>query len=132
MGALNDTTIDDKYPLPNVNELVDNLAGYNYYSFLDGFSGCYSISLDEASIPLTAFLTPKGIAAWTVMPFGLKNAPPTYMCVIDQVMIGVPLMGVFVDDTGAGSQAQSEIPDDIRKVLECMRATKLKLKPHKC
>ena len=74
-GALNDATVDDKYPLPNVNELMDNMAGFAYYSILDGFSGYYSIKLDEKSIPLTAFLAPRGIVGWKVLPFGLKNAP---------------------------------------------------------
>ena len=131
-GALNDATVDDKYPLPNVNELMDNMAGFAYYSILDGFSGYYSIKLDEKSIPLTAFLTPRGIAGWTVLPFGLKNAPPAYMRVMDQVMAGLPRTGVFVDDVGRGSREQCEIPADIRSILERIRSAKLKLKPRKC
>ena len=89
-----------------MNELMDNMAGFAYYSILDGFSGYYSIKLDEKSIPLTAFLTPRGIAGWTVLPFGLKNAPPAYMRVMDQVMAGLPRTGVFVDDVGRGSHEQ--------------------------
>ena len=49
--------------------------------------------MDEKSIPLTAFLAPKGIAAWTVMPFGLKNAPPVYMRIVDQAMSGLVRTG---------------------------------------
>ena len=60
-AALNDATVDDKNPSPNVNELMDDMAGFSYYCVLDGFSGYYSIELDEKSIPLTAFLTPPGI-----------------------------------------------------------------------
>ena len=77
-GALNDATIEDKLTLPNVNKRMDDMAGLAYYSILDGFSGYYSIQLDGKSISLTAFLTPRGIARWTVLPFGLKNVPCLY------------------------------------------------------
>ena len=129
LQALNNSTVDDKYPLPNVNELMDNLASFQYYSVFDEFSGYYSIAMDEKSIPLTAFLTPKGIAAWTVMPFGLKNAPPpVYMRIVDQAMSGLVCTGAFVDDTARGSRDQAGIPDDIHCILERIRVAKLKLK----
>ena len=58
-----------------MNELMDDMVGFAYYSILDGFSSYYSIELDEKSIPLIAFRTPRGIVLWTVLPFGFKNAP---------------------------------------------------------
>ena len=73
--------------------------------------------MDEKSIPLTAFLTPKGIAAWTVMPFGFKNAPPVYMRIVDQAMSGLVRTGASVDDTARGSCDKAGIPDDIRCIL---------------
>ena len=102
-----------------------------YYSILDGFSDYYSIKLNEKSILLTAFLTPRRIARWTVLPFGLENVPPTYMPAMDQVMAGLPRTGVSVDDIGRVSHEQCEMPADIHSVLERIRSVKLKLKPRK-
>ena len=130
--ALNDANVDDKYPLPDVNELMDNMAGFAYYSILDDFSGYYSIKLEKKSIPLTAFLTPCRIARWTVPPFGLKNSPTTYIQIMDQVMAGLPWTEVFVDNIGRGSRERCEIQADIRSILERIRSAKLKLKPRKC
>ena len=130
--ALNAATLTDHYPLPNIDEVLDNLNGFAFYSTFDGFSGYYSIQLDEQSVPLTAFLTPRGIAAWTVLPFGLKNAPPAYCRVVDQTFQGLERTATFVDDTGRGSVDEQSIPIDIRGVLERVRGAKLKLKPRKC
>ena len=104
--ALNDATVDDKYPLPNVNKLMDDMEIFTYYSILYGFSGYCFIELDEKSIPLTALLTPCRLAGWSVLSFGLKNAPPAYMRVMDQVRGGLPWTGMFVDDIGRGSLEQ--------------------------
>lgn len=131
-GALNDATVDGKHPLPNVDELMDNLAGFQHCSVFDSFSGYRSMKMDERSVPLTSFLTPKVIAACTVMPFGFKNVPPVYMCVVYRAMSGLERTGAFVDDTVRGSRNQAEISADVPSVLERWRAAKLKLKPRKC
>lgn len=130
-GELNNATVDDKYPLPNINQLVDELVGYEYYSVFDGFSRYWSIWMEGESIPLNAFLTPKGAAAWIVIPFGVKNAPPAYMRVVDQAMQGLEQTGTFVDDTAKGLRSQQAIWGDVKAVLDQTRAAKLKLKPCK-
>src|SRR5579871_3932164 len=75
---LNADTERESWPLPNIEELLERLAGHKWYSTCDGFSGYYVIQIRPEDIPKTTFRTPFGTYAYVVMPFGLKNAPHTY------------------------------------------------------
>ena len=75
---LNKVSPKDDFPLPNIHILVDNTAGHEIYSFMDGFSSYNQILLDEEDREKTAFITPWGNFCYRVMPFGLKNAGATY------------------------------------------------------
>ena len=130
--ALNEASITDGYPLPNVDAVLDAQAGFPYYSILDGFSGYYAIPLHPESIALTAFQTPFGVYGWTVAAFGLKNSPPCYMRLMDETMAGVPRTTPFVDDVNRGHLSVAAIPSDLHEVLTRLEASSLKLKPRKC
>ena len=75
---LNKASPKDDFPLPNIHILVDNTAGHEIYSFMDGFFGYNQILLDEEDREKNAFVTPRGTFCYRVMPFGLKNAMETY------------------------------------------------------
>ena len=75
---LNRACPKDEFPLPITELLVDATTGFNALSFMDGFSGYNQIKMAPEDEELTAFLTPKGIYCYTVMPSGLKNAGATY------------------------------------------------------
>ena len=129
--ALNKATVPDSYPLPRVDEVLEDLAGYPLYTTVDGFSGYYAMGLDPESVPLTAFLTPFGIYVWLVLPFGLRNAPPRYSRLVARAYGGLERTRTFVDDGGIGHTGEGSIVRDLRAFLNRSREFKLKLKPQK-
>nr|GEW57474.1 reverse transcriptase domain-containing protein [Tanacetum cinerariifolium] len=97
---LNEATQNDHFPLPFMDQMLERLAGNQYYCFLDGFSGYFQIPIDPKDQEKTTFTCPYGTFAYRCMPFGLCNAPGTFqrcMMVIFHDMIE-KTMEVFMDD----------------------------------
>ncbi|GJY97442.1 reverse transcriptase domain-containing protein [Tanacetum coccineum] len=97
---LNDATRKDHFPLPFMNQMLERLAGNEYYCFLDGFSRYFQIPIDPQDQEKTTFTCPYGTFAYRRMPFGLCNAPGTFqrcMVAIFHDMIE-KTMEVFMDD----------------------------------
>ncbi|GJV97298.1 reverse transcriptase domain-containing protein, partial [Tanacetum coccineum] len=97
---LNEATHKDHFPLPFMDQMLERLAGNEYYCFLDGFSGYFQIPIDPHDQEKTTFTCPYGMFAYRCMPFGLCNAPGTFQrCVIaifhDMIE---KMMEVFMDD----------------------------------
>jgi hypothetical protein len=79
---LNATTKKDPYPLTFTNEVLNTITWYEAYYFLDGYLGYHQISIALEHIYKTAFVTYWGAFIWKMMPFGIKNEPPTYQKVV--------------------------------------------------
>lgn len=109
---LNDATRKDHFPLPFMDQMLERLAGNEYYCFLDGFSGYFPIPIDPQDQEKTTFTCPYGTFAFRRMPFGLCNAPGTFqrcMMAIFHNMIG-KTMEVFMDDFSViGDSFQSRL-----------------------
>jgi hypothetical protein len=132
--ALNKQTVKDRYPLPRVDDLLDQLGGAAVYSKLDLASGYYQMRMHEADIHKTAFNCRYGLFEWTVLPMGLSSSPAAFSRMMDKVFR--PFLDKFVvlyiDDVLVYSKTMAEHVQHLRQVLEALRANKLYAKPSKC
>ena len=85
--ALNEVTIKNKYPLPRIDDLFDQLKGAKYFSKIDLRSGYFQLKIRESDIPKTTFVTRYGQFEFTVMSFGLTNAPVYFMNLMNTVFM---------------------------------------------
>jgi hypothetical protein len=82
LRKLNDACLHDPFPTPFIDEVLDNVGGQEVYSFTDGFSGYHHIQITKEDHQKTKFSTEWGSYQYTVMPFGLKNAPTIFSRVV--------------------------------------------------
>lgn len=132
--ALNNVTIKNSYPLPRVDELFDRLQGARYFSKIDLRSGYHQIRIATGDEPKTAFRTRYGHFEFLVLPFGLTNAPGTFMHLMHQSFREYldDFVLVFLDDILIYSKTLEEHERHVRKVLEVLRKEKLYAKESKC
>lgn len=83
---LNASTVKDAYPLPRIDESLEQLSGYSWFSTLDMFSGYWQVELDPADKTKTAFATRRGLFQFRVMPFGLCCAPATFERLVETIL----------------------------------------------
>ena len=131
---LNDITIKNRYPLPNIGELQDRLGKAKVFTKLD-LRGAYNlIRMKEGEEWKTAFRTRYGHYEYLVMPFGLTNAPATCQALINNVLRAHldRTVVAYLDDILVYSEDEAEHVHHVREVLECLRKAGLLLKPEKC
>ncbi|GJT77602.1 reverse transcriptase domain-containing protein [Tanacetum coccineum] len=126
---LNEATQKDHFPLPFMDQMLERLAGNQYYCFLDGFSGYFQIPIDPKDQEKTTFTCPYGTFAYRRMPFGLCNAPGTFqrcMMAIFHDMIE-KTMEVFMDDFSVFGDSFSTCLSHLEKMLKRCEDTNLSL-----
>ena len=131
---LNKLTIKNRYPLPRIDDLFDQLQGANYFSKIDLRSGYHQLRVLEEDVPETAFRTRYGHYEFVVMPFGLTNAPAVFMDLMNRVCRPYldQFVIVFIDDILIYSRSKKEHGDHLRQVLGTLRKEKLYAKFSKC
>jgi hypothetical protein len=131
---LNELTIKNKFPLPVVNELFDELVGTKFFSKLDLRAGYYQIRMRPADEEKTVFKTYHGHFQFRMMPFGLTNAPATFQCIMNTVFAHFlrKFVIIFLDDILIYSPSWSDHLLDLRTVLDKLRQTKFFAKMSKC
>ena len=132
--GLNDVTVKNKYLLPHIDELFDQMQGAVIFSKLDLRQDYYQLQIRQKDIPKTAFNSRYGHFEFAVMPFGLTNAPAAFMDLMHRVF--KPYLDrfvvVFIDDILVYSKIREDHERHLRIVLQTLREHKLYAKVSKC
>ena len=131
---LNAGTRKDHFPLPFVDQMLERVAGHEFYCFLDGYSGYNQIEIALEDQEKTTFTYPFGTFAFRKMPFGLCNAPGTFqrcMMGIFSDMIEI-ILEIFMDDFSVFGDSFESCLENLRKVLERCQEKNLVLNWEKC
>uniref|UniRef100_A0A453JGH4 Reverse transcriptase domain-containing protein n=1 Tax=Aegilops tauschii subsp. strangulata TaxID=200361 RepID=A0A453JGH4_AEGTS len=131
---LNDATIKNKFPLPIVDELLNELAGATVFSKLDLRAGYHQIRMRDEDEAKTAFKTHHCHFQFRVMPFGLTNAPATFQCLMNAIFSKYirKFVIIFLDNIPIFSETMEEHLEHVRTVLELLRQHQLYVKASKC
>lgn len=126
--------VKNRYPLPRIDDLLDPLKNVVYFTKLDLCSGYHQIRVAKQDAWKTAFKTKQGLFEWLVMPFGICNAPTTFMRVMNDVFrsfINVFVI-VYLDDIIFFSRTSDEHVRHVKQVLDTLQREKLYVKLSKC
>ena len=127
-------TIRNKYPLPRIDDLFDQLQGASYFSKIDLRSGYHQLRVREEDVPKTAFRTRYGHYEFLVMSCGLTNAPTAFMDLMNKVF--KPFLDwfviVFIDDILVYSKSKGEHEYHLKTILQTLREHRFYAKFSKC
>jgi hypothetical protein len=131
---LNAVTIKNKHPLPRIEDLFDQLQGACVFSKFDLCSGYHQLKIHPEDIPKTAFTCMYGLYEYTVMSFGLTNAPAFFMNLMNKVFMDYldTFVVIFIDDILVYSKSEAEHEKHLKLVLQRLREHKLYAKLSKC
>jgi hypothetical protein len=132
--SLNDVTMKNKYPLPRIEDLFDQMRGARVFSKIDLRSGYHQMKIRPSDIPKTAFSTHYGLYEFTVMSFGLTNAPAYFMNLMTKVFMEYldRFVVVFIDYILIYSKSETDHEEHLRLVLQKLRDNQLYAKFSKC
>jgi hypothetical protein len=132
--GLNEVTRKDTYPLPRVDDTLDELKDANFHTHLDLASSFWQVRVRDQDIHKTAFQTHDGLMEWVAMPFGLCNAPATFQRMMNDILRDFlhKLVIVYLDDVCIYNRTLEEHLERLRLVLQRFKEEGLKLRLDKC
>jgi hypothetical protein len=132
--SLNDVIVKNKYPLPRIEDLFDQMKGARVFSKIDLRSGYHQMKIRPSHIPKTAFSARYGLYEFTIMSFGLTNAPAYFMNLMNKVFMEYldRFVVVFIDDILIYSKSESDHEEHLRLVLQTLRDNQLYAEFSKC
>lgn len=130
---VNEKTLDDKYPIPNIADVLDKLGNCHYFTTLDLASGFYQVEMKPDDVPKTAFNVEHGHFEFLRMPMGLKNSPSTFQRVMDNVLRDLQntICLVYLDDIIVFSTSLQEHMVNLQKVFQRLRESNFKIQMDK-
>jgi hypothetical protein len=132
--SLNEVTMKNKYPLPRIKDLFDQMKGARVFSKIDLRSVYHQVKIRESNIPKTTFRTRYGLYEHTMISFKLTNAPAYFMYLLNNVFIEYldTFVMVFIDNILVYSKSEEEHVEHLRLVLEKLRGNQVYAKSTKC
>jgi hypothetical protein len=124
---LNKIIVWNRYPIPQIDDLLDQLKGEKYFGKIDIKYGYHQVPIEPSNVWKTAFKSKEGLFEWLVMPFGLMNALATFMRLMEDILrpFTNSFVVVYLDDILIFSQTWEEKLHHIRQVLQTLRQHKL-------
>lgn len=129
---VNAVTVPDSYPLPRMEDCVDSIGPAAHITKLDLLKGYWQVPLTSRASEISAFVTPDHFMQYTVMAFGLKNAPATFQRLMHLVLSDVPNCTVYLDDIVVYTDTWSEHVSSLREVFKRLSQAQLTLNLVKC
>ncbi|KAK3285936.1 hypothetical protein CYMTET_6478 [Cymbomonas tetramitiformis] len=129
--SINNLTVKDKYPLPDIQQLFDSMHGAKYFSSFDAVDGFWQMAMAPEDIEKTAFTSPHGSYEWLVMPMGLTNSPSCYQRRMQRALGHLPFARIFLDDCILFSTTLEEHYEHLKQFLEVCEVQGIYLKEPK-
>ena len=129
---LNLATKPDRYPLPNLQDCSQRLAGCTVFSVVDLVKGYHQVPVAPEDVPKTAIVTPFGLFEYITMPFGLRNSAQSFQRLMDRLFREYGFTFVYLDDVLIASRSMEEHEDHLRTVFTVLADNGLVLNPAKC
>ena len=130
---LNKVCPKDNFPIPHIDQIIDNCAGSVIFSFMDGFSGYNRIEIIPADQHKIKYLFPWGTFAYRNLPFGLKNIGATFQRAMSYAFHDIKhIMELYLDDLPSHSQQWEDHLGNLRDIFLRCRHYNIRLNPHKC
>eukprot|EP00963_Diacronema_lutheri_P005773 scaffold457_cov441-Pavlova_lutheri.AAC.1 len=129
---LNAATIKDRYPLPRIDDHLQNLGQSCIFSSVDALDGFHQIPMDRNDIDKTAVVTPFGSYVWKVMPMGLANAPAMFQRMMNRIFGNLSFLKVYMDDILIHSADKQEHFQHLEEFLQVCQDNDIRLKDSKC
>jgi hypothetical protein len=130
---LNHACLKDNFPMPFIDQIIDDCVGHEALSFMDGFSGYNQIQIHPVDQYKTAFTTPWGTFAYRVMPFGIKNARETFQWPMTYIFHDLAhIILAYLDNLTTRSKKRTQHLDDLRIIFQRCHQYNICLNPLKC